>query len=128
MCACPKRSGRRWAPGRPRCDGAGALVLHRPVARECGANVPPFDHDSVLPNLHDRSALDFPGDPEVLRGTYTVSGNVATLVFRPGTPGTVPGIRYMMRFSVFHDRLTWSKIPGRVGLDALPAVPWTRVR
>ena len=68
------------------------------------------------------------GDREVLGGTYTVSGDVATLVFRPGAPGTVPGTRYMMRFSVFHDRLTWSKIPGRVGLDALPAAPWTRVR
>ncbi len=64
----------------------------------------------------------------VLRGArFSTSGNVATLVFPPGTGGVVPGRPYTMRWSIYRDRLTWAPAPGRAGLDVFYVVPWTRV-
>jgi hypothetical protein len=64
-----------------------------------------------------------------LRGTYTVAGDVVTFVFSHKYPTEVPipGRRYLMRFSIYRDRLTWSMIPGRPGLTGLTIVPWVRV-
>jgi len=68
-----------------------------------------------------------PGSMLTLKGTFTVHGVVVTLHFRPGATSVEPGRTYMMRFSIYRDRLTWSKIPGHAGLDLLPITPWTRV-
>jgi hypothetical protein len=64
-----------------------------------------------------------------LRGRYTVAGKVVSLVFSHHYPGSapIPGKTYMMRFSIFRNRLTWSMVPGRSGLTCLPIVPWVRV-
>jgi hypothetical protein len=62
-----------------------------------------------------------------LRGTYTVSGDVVTFVFSHRYPGLGTGRAYEMRFSLFRNRLTWSHVPGRAGIDALTIAPWTRV-
>ena len=63
-----------------------------------------------------------------LRGTYSVAGDVVTFVFSYHYPGSlVPGRAYVMRFSLFRNRLTWSHVPGRAGIDALTLAPWTRV-
>jgi hypothetical protein len=63
-----------------------------------------------------------------LRGTYSVAGDVVTFVFSHHYPGSlVPGRAYVMRFSLFRNRLTWSQVPGRAGIDALTIAPWTRV-
>jgi hypothetical protein len=64
-----------------------------------------------------------------LRGTYSVAGDVVTFVFSHHYPGhgLVPGRAYVMRFSLFRDRLTWSHVPGRAGIGALAVAPWTRV-
>ena len=66
----------------------------------------------------------------VLRGArFTTSGNVATLVFPvPAPAGLVAGRIYTMRWSIYRDRLTWSHVPGRAGIDAFAITPWTRVR
>jgi hypothetical protein len=73
-------------------------------------------------------ALDAATDRLIgLRGTYTVAGNVVTFVFSHHYPGNVPGRAYVMRFTLFRDRLTWSHVPGRAGIDALTVAPWTRV-
>jgi hypothetical protein len=64
-----------------------------------------------------------------LRGTYTVAGNLVTFVFSHKYPAQtpIPGKPYLMRFSLYRDRLTWSMVPGRPGLTVLPAAPWVRV-
>jgi hypothetical protein len=68
-----------------------------------------------------------PGAPLVFAGMFTVHGDLVSLRFRSSrTPGVVPGRTYVMRFSIFRDRLTWSMVRGRAGLDHLPATPWTR--
>jgi hypothetical protein len=105
----------RWTWTREELHRAGASLFY------IGANMTEF-RDGRIYSLDPKT-----GDTQGFRGTYTVLGDVATLVFRRGVAGTVAGIRYVMRFTVFHDRLTWSKIPGRAALDALPIVPWTRV-
>jgi hypothetical protein len=76
-----------------------------------------------------------PGSPLLLNGTFTVHGDLVSLRFRRATPPepcphegrVVPGRTYVMRFSIFRDRLTWSMVRGRAGLDHLTAAPWTRV-
>jgi len=60
------------------------------------------------------------------RGTYRIDGNVAYFVFLPGAIAVVPGKTYAMRFNVYRDRLTWSSVPGRIGLRALAIEPWIR--
>ena len=62
-----------------------------------------------------------------LRGTYRVAGDVVSFVFSHHYPGLTPGRTYVMRFTLFRDRLTWSRVPGRPGLDALTVTSWTRV-
>jgi len=66
----------------------------------------------------------------VLRGArFTTSGNVATFVFPAPLPaGLVAGRIYTMRWSIYRDRLTWSRVPGRAGLRAFTITPWTRAR
>jgi hypothetical protein len=76
-----------------------------------------------------RSFTNFPrpGSLLVLVGTFTVHGDLVSLRFRSRRAGVIPGRTYVMRFSIFRDRLTWSMVRGRAGLDHLPATPWTRV-
>ena len=62
-----------------------------------------------------------------LRGTFSVAGDVVTFVFSHHYPGLAAGRAYVMRFTLFRDRLTWSHVPGRAGIDALTIAPWTRV-
>jgi hypothetical protein len=76
-----------------------------------------------------RQYSNYPKPGSALRpvGTFTVQGDVVSLRFNRDASGVDPGKTYMMRFSIFRDRLTWSKVPGRAGLDTLPLTPWTRV-
>jgi hypothetical protein len=34
----------------------------------------------------------------------------------------------MNRFSIYRDRITWSRVPGRYGIDPFLSALWTRVR
>ena len=61
-------------------------------------------------------------------GPFRTSGNVATFVFAAPIGGLVAGRPYVMRWSIYRDRLTWSHVPGRAGIDAFAITPWTRVR
>jgi hypothetical protein len=61
------------------------------------------------------------------RGTYSVAGDVVSFVFTHKYPGLMTGKTYVMRFSLYRDRLTWSLLPGRAGLSDLTIGPWTRV-
>jgi hypothetical protein len=117
----------RWSGGSP-LDGRWRWTWTREELHRAGA--PLFYVGDNMSEFNDGRIYGLDpktGDREGFRGTYTVSGDVATLVFRPGVVGTLPRIHYAMRFTVLHDRLTWSRVPGRAGLDALPIVPWTRV-
>jgi hypothetical protein len=57
-----------------------------------------------------------------------VRGNLATFVFPRRAGRIVPGYVYWMRWSLYRDRLTSSKVPGRLALDALVITRWIRVR
>ena len=62
-------------------------------------------------------------------GRFTSSGNVGTFVFSAPPPAGVIAARpYVMRWSVYRDRLTWSAVPGRASIGMFVAVPWTRIR
>lgn len=65
---------------------------------------------------------------QVASGRFTVSGDVLRSVADKRDPRDETGKVAFIRFSIFRDRLTWSKIPGRFGYDVLPITPWTRVR
>jgi hypothetical protein len=59
----------------------------------------------------------------------TTNGTVAIFVCEPPlVPGVVAGRRYLMRWSIYRDRLTWSTVPGRAGWSDFGLTPWTRVR
>jgi hypothetical protein len=58
---------------------------------------------------------------------FTVHGDVAYFTFLIKEPTVDSGKTYEMRFSIYRDRLTWSRVPGRAGLDALASTPWVRV-
>jgi hypothetical protein len=62
-----------------------------------------------------------------LRGTYGVAGDMVSFVFSHKYPGLMTGRTYVMRFSLYRDRLTWSLVPGRAGISSLTIGPWTRV-
>ena len=66
--------------------------------------------------------------PAVRKARFTTHGNVVTYVFTVPTIGAVVGRPYTMRWSIYHDRLTWAMVPGRAGAELFTAVPWTRVR
>jgi len=61
-------------------------------------------------------------------GPFRTSGNVATFVFAAPIGGLVAGRPYVMRWSIYRDRLTWSAVPGRAFIGMFIAVPWTRVK
>jgi hypothetical protein len=69
-----------------------------------------------------------PGPVRDIAG-FTTNGHVATFVVQAPPPaGLVAGKRYVMRWSVYRDRLTWSAVPGRAFIGMFLAVPWTRVK
>ena len=88
------------------------------------------------PKLPDRYVVEFRNGaftrllppPVVRKARFTTHGNVATFVFTVPTTGVVVGRPYVMRWSIYRDRLTWSHVPGRAGIDAFAITPWTRVR
>jgi len=59
-------------------------------------------------------------------GTYRLSGNVVTFIFRTGAAVDF-GRPYLLHWSVYRDRLTFSAVPGRPPLRALILQPWIRV-
>jgi hypothetical protein len=60
-------------------------------------------------------------------GRYRVAGNVIHFVFGKRSIAVVPGRPYALRWSVFHDRLTFSYLPGRQDLEWFVMHPFTRV-
>jgi hypothetical protein len=91
-------------------------------------NLPPRLAGRYLVELQDGDLTRLLPHP-VLRGAhFTTQGDVATFVFPRGVVALVPGRHYVMHWSIYRDRLTWSKIPGRAWWgDLFLAVPWTRV-
>jgi hypothetical protein len=59
---------------------------------------------------------------------FAVHGNVVAFVFSTNGPGIVRGRTYELTWSIYRDRLSFSQLPGRSVLTALPLKPWTRVR
>lgn len=59
---------------------------------------------------------------------FFVHGHVVGFIFRARGPGIVPGRTYELKWSIYHDRLKFTELPGRAVLTALPIKPWTRVR
>jgi len=59
-------------------------------------------------------------------GTFTISGKLVRFVFSHGV-GIKPGAVAVCAVSVYRDRLTFTKVPGRPCL-AFNAAVWTRVR
>jgi hypothetical protein len=105
-------------------------ATHAELVRCCGKAVADATAGPSLSEFRDGRiyALDAATGRLIgLRGTYSVAGDVVTFVFSHHYPGNIPGKAYVMRFSLFRDRLTWSQVPGRAGLDALTVTPWTRV-
>lgn len=62
----------------------------------------------------------------VSTGTYRLSGNVVTFIFRTGA-AVYFGRPYLLHWSVYRDRLTFSAVPGRPPLRAFILQPWTRI-
>jgi hypothetical protein len=66
----------------------------------------------------------------VYRGAYTVKGDVLRETIGSCSPPTIcmPGSLTHYRWSVYRDKLSFARIPGRVAAPALVAKPWTRER
>lgn len=87
------------------------------------------------PSLRDHYVVEFSNGsfirllphPVVRKARFTIHRNVVTFVFTVPTTGVVVGRPYELRWSIYHDRLAWARVPGRAGLDLFTAVPWTRV-
>ena len=118
-----------------RCSQPAHLAARRPLGvqlnlaelkrnnapiRYAGYNLVEFRNDrfiSVLPR------------PRRDLGRFTTSGNVATFVFSAPPPaGLIAARPYVMRWSVYRDRLTWSAVPGRAFIGMFVSVPWTRAK
>jgi len=66
--------------------------------------------------------------PVLRGGRFTTRGNLATFVFpAPAPPGAVAGRVYAMHWSIYRDRLTWSRAPGRAAMNIFFVTPWTRI-
>ena len=59
-------------------------------------------------------------------GTYRVTGNIVRFIFRTGVAVHF-GQPYLLHWSVYRDRLTFSDVPGRPTLGVFTLHPWTRV-
>jgi TRAP-type C4-dicarboxylate transport system substrate-binding protein len=69
------------------------------------------------------------GDGVVLvRGTYTVDGDVLNLVHPPGSRGYAAGQVYRQRWSLYRGKLTFRRLPGSDVDLVLVVKPLTRVR
>jgi TRAP-type C4-dicarboxylate transport system substrate-binding protein len=65
----------------------------------------------------------------VVRGKYTVSGDVMSLVFDAPVPaGYIAGNVYRHRWSVYRETLTFSRFPDSDADFVLLISPWTRIR
>jgi hypothetical protein len=60
-------------------------------------------------------------------GRYRLTGDVISLVFSRKSIAVVPGRPYALRWSIFHDRLTFSYLPGRHDLGWFVLHPFARV-
>jgi TRAP-type C4-dicarboxylate transport system substrate-binding protein len=64
-----------------------------------------------------------------VRGTYTVRGDVVSLIFDPPVPvGYVAGHVYRLRWNVYRDTLTFSRVKGSDWDGVLLTNPLTRIR
>lgn len=69
--------------------------------------------------------VDLATNEVVATGTYRLTGNVITFVFTKGVAVRL-GVPYVLKWSVFGDRLTFSRVPNRPGLIYM-LTPWTRM-
>ena len=64
-----------------------------------------------------------------VRGTYTVRGDVVSLVLDPPVPaGYVAGHVYRLRWNIYRDTLTFSRVTGSDWDGVLLTNPLTRIR
>jgi hypothetical protein len=98
-----------------------AEMAHAAAPRATGSFLAEFRDGGMYGNYPT------PGSPVVFVGTFAVHGDLVSLRFLRKGSGATTGRTYVMRFSIFRDRLTWSMVRGRAGLDHLPFSPWTRV-
>jgi hypothetical protein len=94
----------------------------RPICASCAVG-------RFLVEFRDGHVIRLPPKPVLRTGRFSVRGNLASFVFpAPAPAGIIAGRMYAMRWSIYRDRLTWSKVPGRPLLEAFLITPWVRVR
>ena len=70
--------------------------------------------------------LDLQTGKTAATGTYRLDGNLIRLVFRTGFAVEL-GTTYVLGWSLYRDRLVFSRVPGRITLQTFTLKPWTRV-
>lgn len=94
----------------------------RPICASCTVG-------RFLVEFRDGHVIRLLPKPVLRSGRFSVRGNLASMVFpAPAPAGIIPGTTYLMRWSIYRDRLTWSRVPGRPALEAFLITPWVRVR
>ena len=72
------------------------------------------------------TGLDLATNKVVATGTYRLAGNLIWFVFKSGA-AVRHGFPFELKWSVYSDRLTFSRVPSRPWL-IFTIRPWTRVR
>jgi hypothetical protein len=90
------------------------LVLHAPKTPEL------IFHNGAF------EGIDGATGQVLATGSYTVTRDRITFVFRRGIAVAL-GKPYLLGWSIFRGRLTFSPTPGRLTLAAFTVKPWTRV-
>jgi TRAP-type C4-dicarboxylate transport system substrate-binding protein len=123
--SCPSASGRSATQGSSSIEGRWTWVWTRKELIRGGV-----DPDTAAA-LAGRGSVAFRDGrfrtPSGVNGAFRVDGDLITMVFAaPAPPGTVAGVTYVMRWSVYRNLLTFSAAPGRASLDAMLIKPFRR--
>ena len=112
-------------PGSP-LDGRWTFTWSASMVKSHRA--PPGLAGRYVVQLRDGQLTRLIPHPVLSGARFTIKGTVATFVFPAHSPFLVGGKPYVMEWSIYRDRLTWSRAPGRASLIMFFDVPWTRVR
>ena len=118
-------SDAQMLPGSP-LDGRWTFTWSASMVKSHRA--PPGLAGRYVVQLRDGQLTRLIPHPVLSGARFTIKGTVATFVFPAHSPFLVGGKPYVMEWSIYRDRLTWSRAPGRASLIMFFDVPWTRVR